>query len=86
VTLDRWIIDPSTGKLAEQRLDDRLQEFPRIDDRLTGHPHRYGYCAVIGEGIRATLLDGARYERQAIWQRPAQTRPARRHRRVARIR
>jgi carotenoid cleavage dioxygenase len=55
VTLDRWIIDPSTGKLAEQRLDDRLQEFPRIDGRLTGQPHRYGYCAVIGEGIRATL-------------------------------
>jgi carotenoid cleavage dioxygenase-like enzyme len=55
VTLDRWIIDPSSAKLTQQRLDDRLQEFPRIDDRLTGRPHRYGYCAVIGEGIEATL-------------------------------
>ena len=55
VTLDRWIIDPSSAKLTEQRLDDRLQEFPRIDDRLTGRPHRYGYCAAIGEGIQATL-------------------------------
>ncbi len=55
VTLDRWIIDPSTNKLTQQRLNERYQEFPRIDDRLTGRPHRYGYCAVIGEGIEATL-------------------------------
>lgn len=55
VTLDRWIIDLSNDKLTQQRLNDRWQEFPRIDDRLTGRPHRYGYCAVIGEGIQATL-------------------------------
>ena len=28
VTLDRWIIDPAAGKVAQQRLDDRGQEFP----------------------------------------------------------
>jgi carotenoid cleavage dioxygenase-like enzyme len=55
VTLDRWIIDPSSDKLTQQRLDDRPQEFPRIDDRLAGRPHRYGYSAVIGAGIEATL-------------------------------
>jgi carotenoid cleavage dioxygenase-like enzyme len=54
VTLDRWIIDPKTNKLMEQRIDDRLQEFPRIDDRVVGRRHRYGYCAVIGQGIEAT--------------------------------
>ena len=55
VTLDRWIIDPSNDKLTQQRLDDRFQEFPRIDDRLAGRPHRYGYSAVIGAGIEATI-------------------------------
>jgi carotenoid cleavage oxygenase len=44
-TLDRWTIDPAAGKVLEERLDDRGQEFPRIDERLVGKPHRYGYCA-----------------------------------------
>ena len=34
VTLDRWIIDPAAGKITQQRLDDRGQEFPRVDDRI----------------------------------------------------
>src|SRR5580700_3014745 len=45
VTLDRWIIDPAAGKVTQQRLDDRGQEFPRIDDRIISRPHRYGYSA-----------------------------------------
>jgi carotenoid cleavage dioxygenase-like enzyme len=44
-TLDRWTIDPTAGKVLEERLDDRGQEFPRVDERLVGKPHRYGYCA-----------------------------------------
>jgi carotenoid cleavage dioxygenase len=47
LSLDRWIIDPAAGKVTQQRLDDRPQEFPRIDERVTGRPHRYGYSAVI---------------------------------------
>ncbi len=43
-TLDRWIIDPSKGTVEESRLDDHGQEFPRLDERLTGKPYRYGYC------------------------------------------
>lgn len=43
-TLDRWVIDPVAGTITETRLDDRPQEFPRIDERLTGRPHRYGYA------------------------------------------
>ncbi len=42
-TLDRWIVDLADGKVRETRLDDHGQEFPRIDDRLLGRPHRYGY-------------------------------------------
>ncbi len=55
LTLDRWIIDPAAGKVSQQRLDDRAQEFPRIDERLTSRPHRFGYSAVIGEVSRATV-------------------------------
>lgn len=42
-TLDRWTIDPATGRLTEERLDDRPQEFPRTDQRLVGRPYRYTY-------------------------------------------
>ena len=55
VTLDRWTIDPAAGKVVRARIDDRYQEFPRVDDRMTGRRHRYGYSAVIGEDTRATI-------------------------------
>ena len=34
VTLDRWTIDPAAGTVTQQRVDDRGQEFPRVDDRV----------------------------------------------------
>jgi carotenoid cleavage dioxygenase len=55
LTLDRWILDPAAGKLTSQRLDDRTQEFPRVDSRIIGRPHRYGYSAVIGEFNQAFI-------------------------------
>ncbi len=58
VTLDRWIIDPDAGKVSQQRLDDRGQEFPRVDDRIVARPHRYGYSAVIGQLNRAITAGG----------------------------
>ncbi|MGW0159059.1 carotenoid oxygenase family protein [Mycobacterium sp. NPDC003323] len=42
-TLDRWTIDLTTGAVAAERLDDQSQEFPRVDERLVGKRHRYGY-------------------------------------------
>lgn len=42
-TLDRWTIDLAAGKVIETRLDDHGQEFPRVDERLTGRRHRFGY-------------------------------------------
>jgi carotenoid cleavage dioxygenase len=44
-TLDRWTIDVTAGKVIEERIDDRGQEFPRVDERVVGLPHRFGYCA-----------------------------------------
>ena len=43
-TLDRWTVDLAAGKVLEERLDDRGQEFPRLDERLVGRRHRYGYA------------------------------------------
>jgi carotenoid cleavage dioxygenase len=42
-TLERWTIDPSSGKVLEEQLDDLGQEFPRADERLLGKEHRWGY-------------------------------------------
>jgi carotenoid cleavage dioxygenase-like enzyme len=47
--LCRWTIDLAAGTVREDVLDDRLAEFPRIDDRLAGLDARYGY-AVTGNG------------------------------------
>ncbi len=57
-TLDRWTIDLAVGKVITERLDDRPQEFPRVDERRVGRPHRYGYAAGLsGGGI--TGCDGS---------------------------
>lgn len=57
-TLDRWTVDLSAGKVLESRLDDRGQEFPRVDERLVGRRHRFGYAPALREGVTAdaTLL------------------------------
>ena len=47
-TLERWTVDPIAGKVLEERLDDHGQEFPRVDERMVGRPHRYGYAANVG--------------------------------------
>jgi len=52
-TLDRWIIDPAAGSVKQQTLNERTQEFPRVDDRVISRPHRYGYSAMIGDVGRA---------------------------------
>jgi len=43
--LERWTVQTGSGKVREERLDDRGQEFPRIDERLVGRRHRFGYTA-----------------------------------------
>ena len=66
LTLDRWIVDPAAGKITQQRLDDRLQEFPRVDDRVISREHRYGYSAVIGDVSRGTVSLGGDFADQAF--------------------
>lgn len=71
-TLDRWTIDLADGKVRESRIDDRGQEFPRVDERLVGRRHRYGYAPAVGEGasVSDVLLkhdfDGGRTHTRAF--------------------
>ncbi|WP_293311757.1 carotenoid oxygenase family protein, partial [Mycolicibacterium sp.] len=53
-TLDRWVIDLAHGKVRESRIDDRGQEFPRVDERLVGKRHRYGYAPGFGNESNGT--------------------------------
>lgn len=48
--LHRWRLDQGSGKVSEERLDDRAIEFPRCDDRRTGLGHRYGYAVYTESG------------------------------------
>lgn len=50
-TLDRWTVDLADGKVRESRFNDRSQELPRVDERLVGKRHRYGYAPTVGEGL-----------------------------------
>jgi carotenoid cleavage dioxygenase len=46
-TLERWYVDGFGGPVKEERLDDRGQEFPRVDERLLGQPYRIGYAVTV---------------------------------------
>lgn len=42
--LSRFTLDLVTGRAREDGFDQRSQEFPRHDERLTGRRHRYGWA------------------------------------------
>ncbi|TDE36890.1 carotenoid oxygenase family protein [Actinomadura sp. 6K520] len=56
--LDRWTIDPAAGKVAQETVDDRPQEFPRVDERLGTHRHRYGYTVTAEAVVRNRAGEG----------------------------
>ncbi|QVQ52327.1 carotenoid oxygenase family protein [Spiractinospora alimapuensis] len=45
-TLDRWTLDLAGDRLSRQRIDDRPQDFPRVNESKVSRPYRYGYSAV----------------------------------------
>jgi carotenoid cleavage dioxygenase len=49
--LHRFVIDPTADKVSEEALDDRVIEFPRVDERRTGLPHRFGYAVQSNQNI-----------------------------------
>ncbi|MCG5212016.1 carotenoid oxygenase family protein [Streptosporangium sp. KLBMP 9127] len=44
-TLDRWTIDLAAGTVDQRTIDDRPQDFPRVNDAFQSRPHRYGYSS-----------------------------------------
>jgi carotenoid cleavage dioxygenase len=61
-TLWRWTVDPGAGVVKEEQLDDRAIEFPRVDERVVGRPHRYGWAATLHDGDDLGF-DGSRVAR-----------------------
>jgi carotenoid cleavage dioxygenase len=60
--LHRFAIDLAAAKVSEQRLDERAIEFPRIDERRTGAPARYGYAAANHLGAGSSPERLVKYE------------------------
>jgi len=48
-TLDRWTVDPGTGRVNEERISDRPQDFPRHADSVGGRQYEFGYSAGLGD-------------------------------------
>ncbi|NBD20411.1 carotenoid oxygenase [Aquabacterium fontiphilum] len=41
---ERWVLPADGGRVVRTVLHDAPQEFPRLDERLTGEPYRYAYA------------------------------------------
>jgi carotenoid cleavage dioxygenase len=63
--LTRWTVDTAAGTVKEEQLDDRATEFPRVDPRLVGRHHRYGYAVVTDSGIGPDHTQLVKYDRDA---------------------
>jgi carotenoid cleavage dioxygenase len=55
ITYERWTIDPAARSVGRRVIDDRPQEFPRVDDRLTTRPHRFAWTTELCLGHPFTL-------------------------------
>ncbi|GAA2161334.1 carotenoid oxygenase family protein [Actinomadura napierensis] len=62
--LYRWALDPATGRVAEEQLDDRAVEFPTHDDARTGLRHRYLYTVAGHAVVKYDLRDGSSSARE----------------------
>ncbi|GEL17514.1 carotenoid oxygenase family protein [Pseudonocardia asaccharolytica] len=57
----RWTLDPATGTATETALDDRVVEFPTVDDERVGREARYRYAVSDARGRAAIVrFDAAR--------------------------
>lgn len=48
---ERWTLPADGGRVRREVLHDAPQEFPRLDERLSGEPYRYAYAVGIGQGL-----------------------------------
>ncbi len=69
-TLDRWVLNGIDGSSTHDTISDVAQEFPRVDERLIGQRHRFGYTAGIGQvfaqdALMKTDVDSGEVERRS---------------------
>ncbi|PUA81448.1 carotenoid oxygenase family protein [Nocardioides currus] len=69
--LTRYTLDLATGRASETGVDQRSQEFPRHDERLTGRRHRYGWAVgfeggTTGDTVLRHDLDTGRTEARRL--------------------
>ncbi|GII80712.1 carotenoid cleavage dioxygenase [Sphaerisporangium rufum] len=62
--LHRWILDPASGAVKEEQLDDRTVEFPTLDDRRLGRAGRYLYTVGRSELVKYDTVTGAAHVRE----------------------
>ncbi len=60
--LHRWAISLRTGSVTETPLDDRPIEFPRIDERRTAAPYRFGYAVANDGDLRRPATAIVKYD------------------------
>jgi carotenoid cleavage dioxygenase len=53
--LYRWTFDLATGSVTETPLDDVSHAFPRVDDRVVGLRHRYGWAVAPRPGVEPSM-------------------------------
>lgn len=54
-TMWSWTVDRLAGTVTERQLFDDIEEFPRIDERYSGGPHRYTWSVGLRPGQGAAL-------------------------------
>jgi carotenoid cleavage dioxygenase len=55
--LHRWTFDLASGAVSEERIDERTHAFSRVDDRVVGLAHRYGWGVTHRDGSETTLRE-----------------------------
>jgi len=60
--LTRWTVDLGSGTVKEEQLDDHSTEFPRVDPRLVGRRHRYGYALETVDGVGLEHMALVKYD------------------------
>jgi carotenoid cleavage dioxygenase-like enzyme len=56
--LYRWTLDLAAGTLKEETACDAVSEFPRVDPRRSGLPHRFGYLTAKAGRAEGAFLEG----------------------------
>jgi len=53
--MHRWTFDMESGSVTETQMDDWAHAFPRVDDRVVGLKHRYGWVSGTRPGARGGM-------------------------------